>query len=732
MWDEFLSRRSIKTPFSKHLYPSEMLTDFNSMETEIAINKYTTCFKLNDSEGLRSYDYHNPFYLRVSCEISRSLKIPLKETVSIKETFRRYLAQKTSLMTSPDECNRLLLAITQILLEHGLPQISESELLKKLNFPFTEKLTTDLFAFNILYRYVDTEGRCMIGFYFSGIRDYLIAVIIMQLDRTKRDIRATHIKEHIGKSYLSESAIIWFFRTGTNLEKSDVLHAVIECDQEQNTSFTPKLIRVVGERNPSELLQEVHEQLIDLVNLKFETQRSNHIKCAELLDMVDCLQQDEKVETLLVELFEKISDGADGAMLSSRISNMLSKFDGAHNTRRLLKLALDQQKDDYVRRYIVEAIGERSGFDKKKAFKELYTDPSIDLRSWVQILYIQAEDEELRDLVLELLDNDDISLANSANDYLQNSKLSDTPKLLLEKITVNSYHEHILSWSFRCIAELNYVEAIPNMLELLKSTQNEELRDNLIISLGDLKAREAIPLLMEMMNSLDQSSNHLGYWIEMSLANIGDWDKNEMIKIAKNQQNISAAKAALNVLRRANELTSVELIKKFMENNSIDIGEKQNFLASWDEKKTEEMIEYIYSLVSNSDLAPLSISILLNGEENIEKLAHFLKQNLPNLSSPINSRHTYWWNLDNIKSLAVHLRPWIHNELLKGNWTKPFIQSMLILLQYGGNITSVEILKTMQNEITEIVGSEVFVQVEYSITSSKTTVNPLQYSFSIY
>lgn len=726
MWDEFLSRRSIKTPFSKLLYPSEMLTDFNSNETEIAINKYTNCFKLNKSDGLLPYDLKNPFYLRVSCEISRFLNVPLIETASIKETFRSYLSQKTSLMTHSDECNRTLLSIAQILLEYGLPQISEFELLNKMNLPPTEKLETDLFAYNILYKYVDVDGRCMIGFYFSGIRDYLIAIKIMQLDRAYQNVRITRVKDYIGKNYICESAIIWFIRTGTSLEKSDVIQAVIEYDQEQNKSITAKLIRAVVESIPSELLSKFQDELINYVKYKFDIQRSNRLKCIELLDMVDCLHQNEKVETLLVDLFEKVIDGTDGAMLSSRVSKMLSKFDGLENTQRLLTLVKDHKNDDYVRRYIVEVLEKRSKFDKKETFKDLYADPGINVRSWVSRLYSQVEDEEMRNLVLELLDNKDINLAKSATKYLWHSKLDDTPKLLLNKLKVQTYHDYVLAWAFRCLAHLKYQEAIPTILELLKSTQSNELRDNLIISLGNLKAKEAIPSLMEILISLDQSSGSLSHWIEMSLVEIGGWSKTEMIQIAKSHQNIHASKVALNVLLNSDELTPIELIKNFLEDSSIDIIEKENLLTNWHQEKTEKMIDYIYSLANvNNTLAPLCTSILLNEDKNVERLAHFLKQSLPGLPTSINPRRVLWWNVDNIKSLAVYLRPWVHHELLKGNWSKPFIQSMLLLLPFIGDVTSLEILKTIQNELTTVIESEVIAEVEYCITSSELFVESL-------
>lgn len=104
---------------------------------------------------------------------------------------------------------------------------------------------------------------------------------------------------------------------------------------------------------------------------------------------------------------------------------------------------------------------------------------------------------------------------------------------------------------------------------------------------------------------------------------------------------------------------------------SIELFSIKLLISSWRQEKTEEMIEYIYSLASDNKLAPLSISLILNADENVERSAHFLKRALPNLSISINPRQHPWQNVDNIKSLAVYLRPWIHHELLKGVGLSP-------------------------------------------------------------
>ena len=100
-----------------------------------------------------------------------------------------------------------------------------------------------------------------------------------------------------------------------------------------------------------------------------------------------------------------------------------------------------------------------------------------------------------------ILEDDDLAkeLLHEITFHIENNKSIDLEKLLSKKEKEYSVSARIKMIDF--IGYIKRVEGIPVLIDLLRKTRNDEEAISLIKALGNLEAEEAIPLLMERLNS---------------------------------------------------------------------------------------------------------------------------------------------------------------------------------------------------------------------------------------
>ncbi len=723
VWESFLIQHRMPTGLLANLFPAvPMMRHFSLREARKALKVYRKLLDINLASHKIPDELRNPLFLRVACEVAYVDKIPLDFTKDSRTALRRYTLLKVDRMSHPDVARRLLKGIAACLLKYGSPHISEEHIRRELNLSIMEDIPTDLFSFNILYRYVDQDKRTSVGYYFSTLRDYEIAVDVLELDRLCYRTRVEKIKSTLN-SHVGESAIIWFFRTGNKSEQSDCLQAMVEFDQESNRSTVSMLLSCYGRYLNRHVKAKYQQMLIDHLKFIFRENRKSRVIAEQVVEAIANTGRSSKIESALVDLFEILLVHPESQFVyaSHCIAKVLSEMDGKSNSLRLADLALNPNNDSYVRRYIVESLKKRSGFNHRTFFLELTKDPSPDVRSWVSFWYDALEDRSLRDEILDIVDGSDHNLAISAVRTLSNSKLEDTGKLLFERfLSPGNMPEELVAWLCRSLAWLNYRDAIPKFIDFLKANPHSYISEHIIIALGELQATEAVPTLLDIIKESDQNTD---VWASHAIAQVGSSkDHNELVKIVLDSDNIHAVKLAAGALAETSNPLYNIYIGKAICDQRMDLVARANLLESWRGEKTIDDVDLLYKIAEKNAeknvLAPIAISVLIDEAKDVARLSSFLKRILPVLLIPFDLRRAPIRKYSNVVKLSESIRPWLHDQLLSRRWDRRSLWSYMTFIALIGDISTLDVLEAVRPELVRGIGEDVFEHVKHLIRSS--------------
>lgn len=715
-WNTFIKHKGVNTLLSQNIYPVSCLSIFNSNESRIALQKYSEVFKIDITGAEDIKELKNPFFLRVTSEVCFLENKALSNNSSTRETYKRYISKKLEKHDSPDVSMKLLVGVASALIKIGNPQIEEDKLNNLLNLNIDQILPARFFADSILYKYTDLTGRSMIGFYFSGIRDYILSVLCLKLDLFSNEERENIIKQQGLINYVAESSTKWFFKTGDINEKKDILHAVIKHDIEFHTCILPKLLGLPSGDLDVIFVEQNQVSILEHFKILFINNRSNLNRLNEIIDTVSYFKKNEEIEGFLVELFEIIADGNDGSTCAYKLANLLTAYNGEKNTNRLLALLLDNRKDDYVRRYIVESLHNRSGIDKKDVFKKLlyYKNPNVS--TWISSWYFEIEEIELRNELIDIVNGSNVSLALNAIRYLNYSSLSDTPDLLIDGLKKNRYENELEGWIYRCLAKHNAEKSIPLMLDQI-TKKTGRVKEQIIISLGELQAVEALPVLLKIVESPGISPN-LFHWIPSSVAQICKGDSAILLKAIDNKS-IHYTEFLILTFIEMDENVPINLIDNFINSKEVSMESKLRILTRWEGIKTDKELELLYKCFELDDgFTSVIISHLINSENNVKRLAAFMKKVIPSMNQSLTTNKVLIINKSNLDELANYLKPWLHSQLLLSNNSETTLKTILVLLALLGDHSSIEVMKTREIQIVKRVGKDFFEDIEYALYSN--------------
>ncbi|MBB6022925.1 hypothetical protein HNR77_004024 [Paenibacillus sp. JGP012] len=492
---------------------------------------------------------------------------------------------------------------------------------------------------------------------------------------------------------------------------------MIKHDIESRTCFLPKLLSFPIVDLDVLFLEQNQASFLEHFKFLFINNRSNLNRLNEIIDIVSYFKKNEEIESFLVELFEIIADGHDGSTCAHKLANLLSAYNGEKNTARLLALLLDKQKDDYVRRYVVESLQNRSGIDQKYVFKKLlyYKNPNVSL--WISSWYFEIEDVELRNELIDIVNGRNISLALNEIRYLNYSSLPDTPDLLIAGLKKNRYDEELEGWIYRCLAKHNTEKSIPLMLEQV-TKKTGRITEQIIISLGDLQAVDALPVLFKMVESTDINPRLL-HWIPTSVAKICKGDSSILLK-SNDNKSIFYTEFLILTFMEMKENIPINLIKSFINSKEVSMNSKVNIIARWDGGKTEQELELLYKCFELDDIfTSIIISQLINLENNIKRLATFMKKIIPSINQSFTTNKVLIYNMRNLEELSNYLKPWLHSHLLLSSNSDASLKTILVLLALLGDHSSIEVMKTREAQIIKRVGKELFEEVEYALYSNE-------------
>ncbi|HEX8177207.1 MAG TPA: type I restriction endonuclease [Pyrinomonadaceae bacterium] len=744
IWQSFLSRNGIPTTINDSLFPEiPELADFDNAETKDAVTKYEKWLGIIQLDDIFAVGNMNPFGLRVACEVAYADKIPLDLSKESRSTLNRYLKLKLEKSANSDLCLRFLNGMSKCLLDRNQVQLSEESLRSALSLRIYDDIPPDLFNLNILYKYFDDARSTTIGFYFSLLRDYIVALNVLQLDKIENKQRLQVITWNLS-TYIGESAVIYFFRTGDDSEQISCIEAAIQYDRDNRKAVLARLLAWNAESLNESVKIKLKEKILKHFKYMFDENKDNLTIANQIIDSVEGLVEVSGIESLLGEFFAMLikHPGSPFIYVSHRLAALLSDMNDASTTELLISLLSEEPETSYVRRYIIESLENRTVPNRKELFVRLMVDESADVRTYVRSWYPALEDSYLRDELIKIFDDSkrsgvkqDIALT------LARSSLHDTGEKLYNRFITHEFSQDLGSWICRSIAMLNYKPAIPAFIKLLKLSPYSDQAGHLLIALGDMHATEAMPALFDMLGKVERKgANIWSTWFTHAFTAIAtEEDYRRLEDVASNSKNRYAVFLATLIMAEAGNRQYDAVISKFVTDNSIPTGQREEIFSVWGHSligflKTNgvwypsseepsvsiEVLRSLYSIFEeNNEMSSMALGLLINLEPNPKMLYTKIVELLPKLKSHYSSREIPIVSRQRLENLAPLIKPWLNIQIASKSLVEPFIRNCITLVELLGDITTLETISANHARLESLLGKDYLERIEHKIRKSQ-------------
>lgn len=743
IWNLFIVHNGIRTELNDSLYRNlPKLTNFNDIESKEAIIKYSRFLKIDQMVEEIPYNINNPFNLRIAFEVSYSDKVPLNLHINSQKIFARYILLKLENTLNSNLLYRFLDGISSCLLKLDKIQIYEEELRIYLNMNISDEIPKELFTLNFLYKYFDENYRTSIGFYFSGIRDYIVAIRVSALGGLQSELRFKKIIELLS-NFIGENAVHYFFKTSNTKEKEDCINAYIEYDYTNNKSKLVDLISLNGSYLSKEINKELCLKITKYLKVKFEENNDSRIIIEQIVVSMGELSKLIDVELDLIDLFTLIlTKYKNLSLVSHIIAKLLMNYDSKEGSYRLITLLLNLENSGYVRRYIVESISKRTTFSKKDLFLKLIIDESLDVRTWVKGWYIELEDISLRDRLLEILDTkNDNSIAEYIFKTLSYSKIKDTGEKLFTRLKTKNYNHEATGWLCRSIANLGFKEAIPTFIQLFIDSKSERFSELLLTSISFLKASEAAPVVLDAIYNYHGTEGYFLTTLCTVFAEIAlDKQLEQMVEKSINNDDETLEYIIILILSDVQSNSYNEKIFEFIMNKQLEIKKRISVLQNWvqrklyhnengyltsksdmelaitSEKLKNREISYLYQLVEeNSEISIISLVALLSMDQDTDKLYNKVTEYLPQMMQHFHRRQHNLINSLSFKRFGERIRPWLNKQFYLENSNKVFIENCLEFCVILGDNTTLEAIYDNKMKLIKYIGERNIDEIVYAV-----------------
>lgn len=733
-WASFLTQRGIPTLFSKNLFPVFKLENFNDSELLLAVNKYSEKFHLKVNGKKISSELKNPFSLRIACEVSYIKGIEFDLSQNSRETLEFFIKQKVERTHDPQKIHRFLIAISKALLDNDMVQMEENIIRKELGLNISGEMPLDLFSSNLLYKNtVSNAHEFYIGFYFSKIRDHIISIDVLDLINKIGEERIDAILNTLS-SHIGENAINYFLRTGTELEVSDCVLALIKYDEKNAKSSLFRLLAQQDSELLSRLKNDTLQSILNHVLFIVESEKNDYIIGREITLVLSILSSKNDLDSFLIELLLKLnSNRANNYDISPDICRMLQKYDNPDSTNQLKEILIDREIDDRIRRFVIDSLDYRTFNDKQYVFETLLNreinGEGDDILFYAHHWYGIIESIPLRNKLIDYFDKaNNESIQFLILRILTNSKLGDTGDLLFSRFLMNKYSGYIKCWLCRTICSNNYSPSIPKFIELLKKDPASELAEHVLIGLGEMNAKETMPALFEIIENLNENVDT--WWLSMSFSNIAEIENYEkLVEIYQRTSNLNTRYFIILTLSQTRNPKYNRIIIDSLDNTEFSENKRSRIISEWSNSlattkefnysrilrinneeakgilKEREIIQLYKLFAANNELSIISLSILLNFETSIERLSEKIKTILPEINYKFQTRRFHLINIDNIKSLATTLNPWLVINLTKPNWSNN--NFLFNCIQFAGIFGDNKVLESIISNRDKIIKGSV-------------------------
>jgi hypothetical protein len=736
-WQHFLARNGIQTEFAASLYHGGCtLQNFSPKESEAAVARYTKHFRLKPSKAHNLLLPENPFELRVASEVALLDGVPLRTSRDSRKTLSRYLTLKLLKAASPETSERTLTRLAQEMYTLGQIQLQEDDARRALGLSTLGEMPSDLFSLGFLYRYVSGGEDVYQGFYFSTLRDYLVSVRVLKLHHCTGEVRSNLVARALANS-VGESATIYFCRTGSAEEQLDCISGAILSDQGVRTGRLARLFSWCGGQISLTTKRRLAPKIVNSLKELITNGPSSYVLADQVMDTLESLGSAIDRGRTAMEFLELISQYPDRpyTYMASRLASVLRKDKRLKLTRQLVNLATNRTRDGYVRRYVIEALSGKAIPGRRRLFIQLIKDPDPNVRHWVRPWYNDLEDRRLRDELLQMFDR--LSKGSVAADIattLSGSVIEGTAQRLHQRFRTRKYPPNVSAWLCRAIADLGYQPAIPDFLKKLENPRTpKELKDHLVIALGEMDAREAIPVLTKNIEGARASADL--YWIARTFSKIAQKrDYERLVSMLKHSKNTNAVFGAALIVAMAHKSQYASCVFKLINEKRFGVRRRVRLLQEWYSNKqppptsanspqsssaSNQELEMLYdALAEGSDLSPMAFGCLLNVESNALRLAGATKIALPAFKSPFSTRSMLPENEPFLQVLAPLLRPWLNDQIKSGDKRPVFLESCVELACLLGDLTTLESIIAARDKLGKALGLQRVERTEHLLRSS--------------
>ncbi|MHC9544966.1 MAG: type I restriction enzyme HsdR N-terminal domain-containing protein [Vulcanimicrobiota bacterium] len=214
-WYNFIACDGVPTVLSQELYEygKEKCYEIKEIDDQQLYNirkKYSEFYNfrgLIQNELLKACR-RNLFFLRVAFEAASQMKLQYL-SYTTREIFQKYYESIIGRFDSQETetVSSILLGVAKALLEENSDNIDSAKLKTYLGMSRAETIPEKLFERGILER-IRGDFSCSVGFYFSKLRDYLIAFGVLQFDKLTPEKFSDNLNELIPKAEIKSSFVM--------------------------------------------------------------------------------------------------------------------------------------------------------------------------------------------------------------------------------------------------------------------------------------------------------------------------------------------------------------------------------------------------------------------------------------------------------------------------------------------------------------------------------------------
>jgi hypothetical protein len=236
--------------------------------------------------------------------------------------------------------------------------------------------------------------------------------------------------------------------------------------------------------------------------------------------------------------------------------------------------------------------------------------------------------------------------------------------------------DELLGWACRALAAIEYRAAIPEFIRRLKEKPQSRLGELILISLAELKAKEAMP---ELINLLEQ--DHVNpFWCAWAISEMVNDDESAIIELLDKGNVRSKFGVVLAAAMTGIEATDGAVLE-FAKDPNQPSHQRWEMLSAWGTahsgfsnvrvkrkrgKRTvsQESLDVLFGILrEHIRLSSLALMLLLQFNGDLKKLVLILTQEIPQFSVPFTGREFIEIDINRLREAGHLLRPWINQQL---------------------------------------------------------------------